>query len=713
KHCTAIVTRQEDIFLNLACSAFPTAENLLVDVHVRFAVQLSDVALFLNNLMGSADAYSVDQLQRAVGPLIEEAVRSVIATQSIDDLSNSESTTVLDSAVDQKLALSFRRYGIRFSQIQTVRIGHARYNEYREKQGHIWLMSREQEQTQKLADLYHEEQLLLVVEKERANQIEALLSSVEAERKDSELESMVRRVRVRQQMRQAVLTDEFHSLNTAEEKQRFLEGLDKNRLLREAEMHQLREILQQQAEDRAAERTQLIRKLAIEEEFEIRQLKEELSHQLELRCRQHELELTHASESEATRQWRDALQKQSEAAQHQREEKRKAWEDRRSRFQDYWATHREDQIAGLLHEVEKERIRGGADVEKAERRHRVQLMESELQLALEQNLLASKRRRDDYEAEVRKRDLELDAANKVRTSQFEHDLAVLKETLQQQVAMNKLDVKAADARINNEINQQNLALSKDQDRHEMEMRTIQAQLTEASRDAQHRRDTETRRMELEFTAMREDRLAKYRLDRMDRENERLTRLTGLGPDGWIAFAESANAAILADKEKERLRQETEARKAEADSAARQAEANSRASVEAARSDGERAALQQALRIKDEVTASKDDALNRMENLSDKMMQMMQQNNQHSLNTIAGLAATHAQQPAHQSPPPQPVIVPPVVVSGGNTVLPSATGQQVSGAPSTDGSGKTVVLCGNCRSQVPATESFCGRCGAKI
>src|SRR5258708_7959270 len=52
KQAVAILTRQEDVHLELACGNLATAENLVVDAKVRLAVQIEDVALFSHNLMG-------------------------------------------------------------------------------------------------------------------------------------------------------------------------------------------------------------------------------------------------------------------------------------------------------------------------------------------------------------------------------------------------------------------------------------------------------------------------------------------------------------------------------------------------------------------------------------------------------------------------------------------------------------------------------------
>ncbi|NQT37999.1 MAG: SPFH domain-containing protein, partial [Planctomycetes bacterium] len=151
KQATVILTRQEDLPLDIACPRLATAEHLMVEASVRLSVQIEDVALFLRNLLGSRPGFSIDQLCDAIGPLVQQAMWEAVGRLSISDLTGPEVRGDLDAAVEQALGVSLKRYGLRFGQIQTVSVRHDRYDEHLQKQGEVWLI-REGLQQQKALD---------------------------------------------------------------------------------------------------------------------------------------------------------------------------------------------------------------------------------------------------------------------------------------------------------------------------------------------------------------------------------------------------------------------------------------------------------------------------------------------------------------------------------------------------------------------------------
>lgn len=707
RQCTAIITRQEDVRLTVVCDNIPTAESLLVRVHVRLTVQMADVALFLSNLMGARSAFTIGDLRQAISPFLADSIRSVLSQQPITELLQPAVTQALDAAMDQHVSLALRRYGLRFSQVQTIGIAHSRYNEYQQKEGEIWLMNLEHGQTQKLDALYHEQELQRVLNQQRASQVEVMLQSVEADHRDSERDLLIRRVRVRQEMRKAVQTDEFDKLTTAEEKLRYLEARDRDRLIRADELIQLREILQQRSEDRELVRAQVLRKLDLEQEFEIQQLQQDLRYQVEVRRRNHEIDLTRMSDTEDTRRWRDSLALQAEEAQKNREERWKAWDDRKARFRDYWAAKRDDQLTGLLHEIEKDRLSGNAEIENTERRNRIRLIEQELREQLHSSELTLRRQRDDYSHSLTVRDSEFRRQQDQLAAEDKLELERRWTELRQRAAHGELDLTVARQMHEQEMLNRMQSRSMELDRHQMEMLRIKRTLDEDSRDAQHRRESDARRLEMEFAQLKEDRLAQFRLTRMDKFNERIRSLSGMGVDGLIAFADSRNASILAEKEKERFRQDAEIRRTDA------AIAQANASAAAAVTDRERSVMERMLQSKDEVSAAKDQALQSVAAAYEKALQMVHQNSQQSLTTVSDVTAVHARNMSQPT-----VIVPPVVAAGNASASASAAaGTGPVPAPAAPAPAapavKPVVLCSNCRATISVDKKFCDNCGQRI
>ncbi|MGH7199795.1 MAG: SPFH domain-containing protein, partial [Planctomycetaceae bacterium] len=300
KQATAVLTRQEDFVVELLCEAVPTAEHLTVDATLRLTVQIEDVALFARNLMGSRRQFTAADLRDALAPIVQQALWETIGSFSIADLTGPQVRQTVDAAVEQALGVSMRRYGLRFVGVQTVSIGHEKYDEHRRKLGDAWI----QKEDVKL--------------RETLNELESLAENVGIDKQESDVAAELRRIGVRNQMREAVLSEEFDKVTNTEELEKFLQERDKSKLIRQEEIDELKAGYEDRKGDRASARKHLVAKLDLERGFEIERVRSELDHARLLKTRRHEIELAELTATKENAEWQRTLERECLEAEHRR-----------------------------------------------------------------------------------------------------------------------------------------------------------------------------------------------------------------------------------------------------------------------------------------------------------------------------------------------------------------------------------------------------------
>ena len=320
KQATVVLTRQEEVSMDFACEDLPTAENLVVAINVRLSVQMEDVAMFMRNLLGTRDGFSLAELRGAVAPLVRQALWEAVGRMSITELTGPQVRSDLEAAVEQALGVSMRRYGLRFGQVSTVSIRHDRYDEQRRKLGEAWLLKGEIEQRKGLDEIYSEEELRRIHQQERTNDLQLLAQQVADDRMEGDVAAKVRRIGIRNKLREAVLSERFDEIKNDEEMAAMLQEQDKAKLLREQEKDDLTALFRDKQEDRESARRQLVHKLELERTGELDEARADLDHAAQCKVLAHEMDLARRVEAEDNRRWLDTLQKEGQQAEHRRRE---------------------------------------------------------------------------------------------------------------------------------------------------------------------------------------------------------------------------------------------------------------------------------------------------------------------------------------------------------------------------------------------------------
>ncbi|MCH8829852.1 MAG: hypothetical protein IID45_09775, partial [Planctomycetes bacterium] len=256
-----------------------------------------------------------------------------------------------------------------------------KFDEHRQRLGEVWLQKEGLAQTEALNEIYSEEELLRIKKAERSNDLEVLADNVAVDRMEADLASKIRRIGIRNAMRDAVQSEEFDKINTDEEMQAFLQERDKAKLLRGEERDELLEGFRQRKDNRESARVHLVAKLNLERQMEIDVVRAELDYSMKLKRLDHEAALSAKVATNDNAEWQQQIAL----------EKKKA-EDR----------HRES-IEELKLNQHTDRLQGEIDLAGADRKVRIAKMDAEItreQDKDQQNRLAAVQKLNDDAAQA-------------------------------------------------------------------------------------------------------------------------------------------------------------------------------------------------------------------------------------------------------------------------------------------------------------------------
>ncbi|MFM7056153.1 MAG: hypothetical protein ACKO2P_04440 [Planctomycetota bacterium] len=693
KQCDVIMVRGEDQMFEITSAPVLTADFLSVQFRTRVAVQLRDVMIFHQKLMGSAPDYAREQLLEVLAPLLSQFIGSFVNGMTIDQLRAPDTWQRLDACLENNLQICLQLYGLSFSQVLTLSIVHPEYDAQLQRRGDTVLMEMAAETDRRRARVAEDATWEQVRQQDKARQVEAALEGLKIDRQQQELDQVLRRVQIRSGLREAVLSDKFNRLRTAADLADFVRRLDRDKLLAEDEHQQLQATLLQQSADRAAVRQQLLKRLALEQQFDLQLLADECNHRLALRRRHAELELASLNDTESDRQWRRKLASEAEQAEHDRAERWKTWQDQTRTFRSYWQEKREDEITDLLHQARRTQLLGDTEVDRQQREIRIQMMHDEQRLRSAQARAKEQEIDDEIRRNSRKRQQELELELQRATADLAHEQAERAARLQRDLAAGQLQ----------EI-QMRLAMQQESLRVMQENERLQ-------QDAQHRRILEAdkqRRKGEEWARQREHnrRMDELRLEKAAKDDERRDhqahqlQLEQLRHDRFRdARGQSLEVLIFgADPEQARALQEVEAarHKAAADiEHARSAASHATALTQAqADTDRTQALLQELQRKEQELIAAKDKHIASLEAASDRRDASVQE-------TLAKMVESLN---TRNTPPGNPSVI-----------INQGTQGNAAGTPQ-PGSFRTPGLdekrCPCCHGIIALANRFCPLCGQK-
>jgi hypothetical protein len=460
KQATIVLTRLEDQILDIHVLQVPTSENLLVNISTRLAVKIDDVEDFFNNMMGAERAISKAQLESFISPILRQAVWEAVRGQSIEDLAGATASQAVTDGIRQSLKLRLLRYGINFVDIQLVSIQHEKYNDKLEKDGEIWLKREGVEQQARIDEVYSENELRKIKNHERQNELRILAKKVDLEHYDQKtgvtgdkVEAMARRIDVRNNLREAMLSDRMNSVNSKEDLAKFIADVDKDKLLRQEEKDVMLEEFEQRQENRGEARDHLLGLLALNREQEIDVLRADIDHAEEIKSLNHSVELAELNDTERNREWRSKVDHERQQALERRDTKLAKNAEQWELLREHHREKQDDSWNQKLHEQRITDLEGDIDLSRTERENQVALLDDDLKTKLAESKLNRERYSEEQATDLnldklaRTTDLQLDKLARLNELNFSHneqeqrlasEMAMLREDKTHQRSMDRI-----------------------------------------------------------------------------------------------------------------------------------------------------------------------------------------------------------------------------------------------------------------------------------
>lgn len=275
KTATAILVDSGDTDLEFTISDLFTSDPLRITMDCRLVARVDNAVMFLTNLMKGQRTVPLSRLRQYLFDEIQNAASESVGRHSVQELnSNLALKEELAMDIEAHLNRTFQRMGLRFDRVRTLNFRHEHWDEVVGAKADLFLqISKEEalaEGRRRLADVLHEKELQEIIEETR------------------KVERYERRAVVWAHMRRAVASDRMDEVRTEEEFASFLRGIDRQRLIGENELEELKRELRERREDHERQRVYLMAKADLERQYELKMV--ELTGRRDLSLQELELE---------------------------------------------------------------------------------------------------------------------------------------------------------------------------------------------------------------------------------------------------------------------------------------------------------------------------------------------------------------------------------------------------------------------------------------
>lgn len=377
RQVTVFLTREEDIPLEMQVWNAACLDSVCFDVDYRWTIQIQDVSRFLDNLMGARNEVSISELSELLSPIANQSVQTTVGRLNYDAIKSADFLNALSEGMRFHLDTRLTRYGVAFTDLQSVTAS-SEMDGVQDRQGEQWLRFREL-------------------------QMQRAAAAAENDELRATLEDILGKVPIRQQLRDAVNSDQLNNYQSKEDFAKVLLEIDKQQVLRKEERDELLEAFEARKEDRQQQRDHLLAAMELHREQELEELRVETDYAARQKSLQKEMDLAAISNSEEAQQWRHELQKEREQADHRRQQKLESVQAACARAREVRAQTRDDSWERILDEQRMESVRVEVEVAKAERESRVALIQADLQSRLATEKLEVEKRQKEWELEHRQK----------------------------------------------------------------------------------------------------------------------------------------------------------------------------------------------------------------------------------------------------------------------------------------------------------------------
>jgi len=234
-----------------------TRDPIEITLDVTLGVRVAQPVSFLVNFMKGARTVTRQQVRQYVFDEVQNAAAEFIARYSVEELgSNLSLKDELAMHIEAHLLDTFREMGLKFERVRAMNFRHEQWDEIRQTKAQYFLQVSKEE-----AELEGRKRLLDVFDQK------ALLEIAEETKKVTHYEQ---KAQVWARMRRAVLENRMDEIRTEEDFARFMRQIDRQRLLEENELEELKRELLERKEDHERQRAYLVAKAELEQKYDIK-----------------------------------------------------------------------------------------------------------------------------------------------------------------------------------------------------------------------------------------------------------------------------------------------------------------------------------------------------------------------------------------------------------------------------------------------------------
>ena len=289
ERATVILVDDSDVGLDFRIGGLRTAENFDAGVMGKMVVNVEAPILFANNLMKGRERIATTDIEAMLEDEISNLLQSKVRKYSFEDLyGNLELKKEIEQDFEYMLRTTLERTGLKLEYLP--------YFDYDESYWGDIIGARGEsarELIRRREQIKQDSELQLVEYEERVAAKKREFTSEEAEYViDEGIEDLdSKRLGLTKRMRARLTDDKMDELGTAEELETFLYGLDQDKVIRENEMNDLKQIFVENREDRGVARRLMLDR--IEQRHELDMDAEHRLHDLDMdaKRRLHELEM--------------------------------------------------------------------------------------------------------------------------------------------------------------------------------------------------------------------------------------------------------------------------------------------------------------------------------------------------------------------------------------------------------------------------------------
>jgi hypothetical protein len=256
KSTTAVLVDAADVELRVPLGGLMTRDPIKLAAECRLVIQMENPTQFFENVMKGRQNYPLTELRSYLEDELRNCVQEFVGTKSVQELSsNLTFKTEIERGVAQHLARTFSRTGFSFIQVRVFDFRHPHLDAVNDTKEEYWLHS--QDLQAKLAG----EGSTMGLDRKLLDQ--------ETAKALMELEVYEDRAKVFERMRKAVASNQMNEVTNENELEKFLQAIDKDKLLRAEDMRTLLQDFGEKKEDHDMARRHLIQRLKIDQTMDL------------------------------------------------------------------------------------------------------------------------------------------------------------------------------------------------------------------------------------------------------------------------------------------------------------------------------------------------------------------------------------------------------------------------------------------------------------